>query len=327
MRAAVTGLALSLIVGATAILLATPWMRADATSAAPPASIDLRPGQLERGPDVTVPHLEGRTIVDGDRRIEVPGAHVALLGWTDRDYVVVSSDRDYTRNTTLRVRHDGTRNAVLDTGDKGPWALTLSGDGAHVVVVDVRSAPRRTVVTVRSAHDGTLVARRSVKGSATVLDMEEGRLVLGAWGPQRTWWWNVLSDATKRISNRVGYAADITGNRLASYTKDPYIDGCSVVSTLAGRRLWRSCDERVTAFSPEGERMATVHILSDGLGPTKVWARRVGGGLEASYTARWFGEIYWETDAALLLDTHGRRTATTARCVAATCERAERVRR
>lgn len=326
MRTAVTGLALSLIIGATALLLATPWLRADATSAAPPASVTLRPAQLERGPDVTVPHLEGRTIVDGDRRIPVPGAHVALLGWTPRAYVVVSSTRQYTRNTTLRVRHDGTRTTILDSGAKGPWALTLSGDGAHLVVVDDSAAPQRTRVTVRSARNGSLVARRTVEGSASVLDMEEGRMVLGAWGPDRTWWWNVISDATRRINDRVGYAADISGNRLASYTEDPYDDGCSVVTTLTGRRLWRSCDERVTAFSPQGRRMATVHILSDGLGPTKVWTRKARGRLEASYTARWFGEISFENESALLLDTHGRRTATTARCVASTCERTERVR-
>jgi hypothetical protein len=275
---------------------------------------------------VTVPHLEGRTVVDGDRRTRVRGARVALVGWTERAYVVTRSNRAYTRHTTLRVRHDGTRRTLLRSTTADPSALTLSGDGEHLVVVDDRRAPRRTTVTVRSARDGAVVARRAVRGSASVLDMEEGRLVLGAWGPGRTWWWNALSGATKRIADRPGYAADISGNRLASYTRDPYDGGCSVATTLTGRRLWRSCDERVAAFSPEGRRMATVHILSDGLGPTKVTARTARGGLVATYRARWFGDVYWETESALLLDAHGTRRATVARCVADACERAERLR-
>jgi len=325
MRTALTGFAASLIVGAAALLLATPLLRADAAPAAPDPIV-LRPAQLERGADVSVPHVEGRTIVDGDRRIKVPGAHVALLGWTDRAYIVVSSTKGYGRHTTLRVRHDGTRKAILK-GRVGPWSLTLSDNGEYLIVVDDGRAPKATGVTVRSARNGALVARRSFKGSASVLDMHQGRVVLGAWGPNRTWWWNVRNDHTKRINRRVGYAADISGNRLATYSKDPYNGGCTILTNLTGRRIWRSCDERVSAFSPQGRRMATVHILSDGLGPTQVWARRGDGQLEASYTARWFGDIYWESETALLLETHGRRQVTTARCVATACERAERVRR
>ena len=126
--------------------------------------------------------------------------------------------------------------------------------------------------------------------------MHQGRFVLGAWGPNRTWWWNVDNDHKKRFNRRVGYAADVSGNRLASCSEDQYNGGCTFVTNLTGRRIWRSCDERVSAFSPQGRRMATVHILSDGLGPTQVWARRGDGQLEASYTARWFGDIYWENE-------------------------------
>lgn len=324
MKKLVTGLAATLIVGAAAALVLAPLTRTDAApSAAAAEPVEIVPARLDRGADVRVPHLEGRTIVDGDRRIRVSGARVALLGASGRAYVVVVSNADHTRHATLRVRRNGSSKVLLR--GPAPWAMTLSGDGADLVVRAGTTA-ERTRITVRSARTGERTARRPFRGWVEVLDVEEGRMVLGAWGPDRTLWWNPRSDATRRINQRPGYAADITGNRLASYTGDPYDGGCTVVTTLTGRRLWRSCDERVQAFSPEGRRMATVHILSDGIGPGQVWARKARGGLRASYTAEWFGAIGWETESALLLEANGRRQATTARCVGTDCERAERLR-
>jgi hypothetical protein len=73
--------------------------------------------------------------------------------------------------------------------------------------------------------------------------------------------------------------------------------------------------------------MATIHILSDGLGPSHVWLRRDGGRLLAHYsTAGWFGALEWETRTALLLDTNGAQKSATVRCVVADCERASALR-
>jgi hypothetical protein len=320
MRKLAIGFAAMLIVGAATILVLGPLTSANAGAAGP---VEIVPNRLDRGPDVAVPHVEGRTIVDGDRRIRVQAARVTLLGASGKAYVVVASDADYERSSVLRVRRNGTTKVLL--ARVNPWAVTMSGDGKHLAV-EGGNRPDRTRLAVRSASSGKLVARRNLAGSVSVLDMQEGRMVLGAWGPNRTLWWNALSDATRRISKRTGYAADITGDRLASYTRDPYAGGCSRVTTLSGKRLWRSCRERVAAFSPEGRRMATVHILSDGLGPTQVWARKARGRLEATYTTEWFGAIGWENESALLLEANGRRHATTARCAAGECERAEKLR-
>ena len=56
------------------------------------------------------------------------------------------------------------------------------------------------------------------------------------------------------------------------YLGDPYMDGCQKVMALSAprTRLWRSCDDRVLEFSPNGKRMVTTHILSDGAGLSKV---------------------------------------------------------
>ena len=145
-------------------------------------------------------------------------------------------------------------------------------------------------------------------------------MVLGSFGPDRTFWWNSHTDATRRITDRAGYNADIRADRLAVYTKDPYRGGCSVVSRLSAPHssLWRSCRERVQVFAPSGGRLASIPILTDGLGPRDVFLRSTGGRLLAHYrTAGWFGAIDWESARALLLDTNGAEKSATVRCVVA----------
>jgi hypothetical protein len=117
---------------------------------------------------------------------------------------------------------------------------------------------------------------------------------------------------------------------VATYTRDPYRNGCTVVTSLSdpGTRLWRSCDERVATFSPDGRRMTTISLLADGLGPAELWLRRAGGRLLVHYsTPGWFGAQRWETDRALLLDTVGARKQAVVRCEGADCERASDLRR
>lgn len=289
-------------------------------------AVELRPAALERGADIRIPHLEGRTVVDGDVRVRVRGSgRVVLLGRSGKGYVVGVTRDDGSGGVIKRVR-PGAPARVLLRG-VSPYVLQLSGDGQHLARVS-GNTPKSTRITVYRASNGTVLRGRTFPGSASVLDLVEGRMVIGSWGPDRTLWWNFLSNATATIVGRIGSAADITGNRLATYTGDPYQGGCVVVSRLDAPRAatWRSCRERVAAFSPEGGRMATIHILSDGLGPNEVRVRKPSGKAIGRYTARWFGPLVFENERALLLDTNGAKWAATVRCVAATCLRASDLR-
>ena len=153
--------------------------------------------------------------------------------------------------------------------------------------------------------------------------------MLGSWSPNRTFWWSYRSDSTRLVNHRVGYFADIRADRLASYTRDPYQGGCSVLTDLRAtpHRLSSSCDERVTAVSPDGRRIATIHILSDGLGPNAIRVRRASGGaaLVTYQTPGWFGLIRWENDTSLLMDTYGRHQWATVRGELEHVERASRL--
>ncbi|MEP9364525.1 hypothetical protein ABLE68_16280 [Nocardioides sp. CN2-186] len=312
------------LVTMTALAIAA-LVAAPASAAAP--TISLRPASIERGADATGPRVVGSTLRDGDVRVRLDWPNVSLLGTSGTAYVVAVSDTDGSHAKVLRMSPSGHTTTVVTGRDASNVLLSADGD-------ELLSAPwasrKHTTVKAIDARTGDLVRKHTFRGSATVLAADTGRAVIGSWGPDRTLWWDYTTDETKRISKRAGYAADIAADRVASYTGDPYDDGCSVVTDLGAHpsTLWRSCDERVDEFSPDGSRVATVYILSDGIGPGRVTVSRTDGGKKlASYDVKgWFGQLRWESDTSLLLDTYGKKQWATIRCDRATCDRATRLR-
>ncbi len=311
---------------AAAAAAALALLLGSAAQAAPVPETRLRPASLDRGPNVTIPHLDGKTVVDGTTRIRVDAGAVRLLGKSGTDYVVGASNTNGDDNfRVLRFTPSGSRTVLL----RGVpiWELVLSDDGTQIGRASGQTA-RHTLLVVWSALDGHRQASRRFNGSVSILDGDGHRMVLGGWGPNRTFWWNPAKNTTARIADRPGYAADIGADRLAMFTKDPFFGGCSVVTTLKAprERLWKSCRQRVATFAPRGTRMATIDLLSDGIGPADVWLRGSHGRALAHYTAKYFGALDWESDRSFLLDTFGTVKAATVRCVIVDCERASRLR-
>ena len=143
-------------------------------------------------------------------------------------------------------------------------------------------------------------------------------------GPDKTWLWTTSTNSVGVVARDSGYDGDLSADVLATYTKDPYQGGCTVVRTLStGAQLWKSCKERVEGFNADGSRIATVDILSDGIGPGYVAVRGSTGHKFGAYTVKgWFGAIAFETTTAVLLETNGPRKAATVRCTDVGCERA-----
>lgn len=288
----------------------------------PTTTVDLsRPGTLARGDDVRVPHLEGDVVVDGDRRIEV-GNLVSLLGESGDDYVVSTKGR----HGAYRIKRVSVTSEqwVLLTGEEA-LGVDLSADGEHLLRNDDR---RRATISVYDATDGSEVASGRFRGYGYVLDADGGTAVVSSWtGKGRAVSWDFVDGGRTLVAARDAYLADISADRLATFTADPYLDGCTEVSTLSApdELLWESCQQKVVTFSPDGDRMVTMHILTDGLGPGKVDLRDVNGPTLVTYTSRWFGRLGWEDDDTLLLDANSRRNGATVRCDLDVCERASDV--
>lgn len=305
--------------GATAVLgsLLAPPVTAPASADQPAPEVVVRPAVLERGPDAALPRLQGRRVVDGDVRVTVPGTEPRLYGVTADGYVVGSVVDDRWQVATLRA---GEPPVVLARRA----GLDVLADPEGDVVVLVGPSSRRTPVRVVVPATGDVLGRRVFAGWSRVLDVARGGVALVA-EPDATSRWQVGRDRVRTVSARVAYEADLTHDRMASFTADPSLGGCTVVSTVSRPRqeLWRSCREAVVAFSTDGRRMATVHKLTDGPGAGQVWERTVRGRKLASYLVRGsFTRFAWESPTALLLDAWVAGTATTVRCTEAVCERA-----
>lgn len=286
----------------------------------------IRPAQLDRGADLAYPHVVGTTIVDGDVRVPLKAGLAVLLGTAGDEYVVGTSNASGSdRYRTFRITADGARTPLL----RGVpiFEQTLSQDGSQIGRASTRRG-RHTTVKVWSAVDGERQSTRRFTGAASILDFDEHRMVLGSFSPQRTFWWDVDADTTKRISPHAGYIADIAANRFGVIDGDPYDGGCSRTARLSApaTTLWRSCQQAVRAFAPSGGRTVTDYILSDGPGPSAVQVHGTHGKLLARYRAPYlFGALVWESARNLTLETYGRKKGATVRCDLTDCERATKL--
>lgn len=270
--------------------------------------------------------MEGRRIVDGDLRLRVRGRQLGLLGETADGYLV----RVTRRTDQVRfVRPDGsTVEIVADLGSDQP---VLGRDGSVLTVVHQRIRARRSTIRARDPQTGDLLGVRRVKGFADVLDTDgagQGRVLYATFRPRHTALWDLDADAAQRVARRAGYHADLGEDLLAIFTKDPYRGGCSVLRTISdpGDRSWRSCDERVVAVAPGGARMATIDLLSDGIGPVRAWLRSTTGNGVARYRVDgFFGSIDFEDSDALLLRAFTADSSGLVRCEKRSCELAWRL--
>lgn len=200
----------------------------------------------------------------------------------------------------------------------------MSTDGSRIAFTQVAGG-KRTSVLVKSARGGKIQSRRTFSGSVHSLDLTNNRVVISTQGPGRTYSWYLRANRQRTLLRKTAYIVDLEAGHLAYYTRDPYRDGCTRVAAISKPRthVAELCDQRVEGFSPDGEQMATIHILSDGLGRLQAQVRDVGGGLLTIYNPpRYLGKISWESSSALLLETYGPKKMVTARCVATECEAA-----
>lgn len=299
----------------TAVSLAAP-----AQAAAP--TVDLQPHQLSRGADIAVPHIDEGDFVDGDRRIELPGTVAELIGPSGDAWVVATHRTtkvgEWRSRRVVRVEADGTVREVLRDVDAA--TLRLSEDGSRLV--GPAGSTRRTTVKVWSSVDGSVIAERSFSGYPDVVAADARKVLVDTTG--RLALWRVGADKVRTVTRKLSGQASFEHDLLTTYTKDPYLGGCTKVVRLGDLTdtVWRSCRDRVAAFSPDGTRMVTFDILTDGLGPGVIHLREIDGTRLATYRTNWFSGWEWESHAALLLTVNGQRKASVVRCTLASCENA-----
>ena len=306
----------ALLGAAAAVALVVPG-----AAAAPTA--DLQPEALARGADVAVAHVEDGVLVDGERRVDLPGNDGDVLGASRDAWLVAvwTTTRvgEQRRARVVRVEPDGAVRTVV-VGDEARSAL-LSEEGSRLVTAE-ETGRRRAAVTVRSSEDGSEIARRVMDGFPQAVTADDRRVVVQT--VRRTVVWRVGPNRVRTLTSGSAGLADIEHDLFVTYTKDPYLGGCTRLVRLSDldMTVWRSCNERVAAVSPDGTRMLTFDILTDGVGPGEVTLRTVSGKPLATWTTGWFSGWQWESPGTVLLEVNGRRKSATVRCTLAQCENA-----
>jgi hypothetical protein len=321
---------LSLLAAALAVVPAVVVGAAAPAAAAPPddypRGTTLYPGRLARGADTPLLHVQNEVIVDGDLRVPVRGIpHVWLLGKVGQDYVVHTAAADLAHYAVQLVHRDGSRQVLQRFGDR--TTPVLSADGRRLALVTL--AGQHTRIRVVKTRSGELVRSRTFATyGVTVADYGIRRMVLTGLR-SRTYWWNPETGRLRLLVARPA-RADIAADRLVVWVGDPKVDpfDCqkTVVLSRPSKVLWRSCHDYPFAFSPDGRRMVSIFIHTDGIGPDVVQVRRQDGHVLHTYRARFFGFIEWENARQVLLQPVGPKYVAAVRCdVAAGCRRASRL--
>ncbi|WP_154402894.1 hypothetical protein [Nocardioides speluncae] len=291
---------------------------------------NLKPAAIKRGPDPRIPHVQGNTVVDGDRRIVVNAQVVRLLGKAGpASYVVQASAGSGANLRPLRVGV-GQPAKVLLRGEK-TWSAKLNTSGTRVAVTDSQTS-QRTLLRLIDTRSGTSVRTARFTGLVREkLDYDGNRLLLTIKFPDRTVLWNTRTNTRRMVKAKFGYLADFKADRLAYYTGGTAHEGngCSVLTRISApsKPIWRSCRYRITAISPDASRLATDLTLDPGQGTSPVTVRNGSGRALHTFTAHHgFSGFTWETNRALLMETNGSRWTALTRCTGTRCNRASALR-
>ena len=304
----------------TVVLSCAAVLALSGTTAASAAPIDLQPEDLKRGADVSGPHIEDRTFVDGDVRVPLPGELASIIDTVGGTSWVGTYPADGSSRTKIfRIDADGERTLLLRR--VAPHDAVISTNGRRLIAV--KPSRKGATLISYSARTGKMQRTMRLRGDATPLGARGKTLYYNSW-ESGVHTWNVRTGALSRVTRRAANYLDLDNGLLATYTKDPYNGGCVVLAPLSdlSDRIWRSCRERIEAISPDGQRMATIDLLADGIGPSAVWERTTSGTLLGEYTTEWFGLVDFEDDEHLLLDVNGTKRAATVRCSEGICENA-----
>ena len=315
-----------LLTTTTALLaVAAPLLAAAPAPAA--ETIAIKPASLPRGPDVSGPHLEGTTIVDGDVSVKVKRPNVLLYGkWHDQ-YVAATGNSQWDDVRLVRITAAGKVTLLREFID--PFNAVLDADADQIAYSYGGNTQKPTL----AAYDLSLDEEVSVHGFnalPNLLAFDDG-LIVASFGPPRarTITWNTVTNDIVKVNAKQGNYASVAHDLLGYFSKDPQRGGCQVLAHLGGPGdvLWTSCDERIDAVSPDGKRIATIPLQTDGLGSRDVIVRKANGTQVAHYTVGFFfGRVWWETGTKLLMDANGKSQAATVRCKVADCNRASDLR-
>ncbi len=312
-----------LLTTTTALLALAAPLLVSAPSAGAPAEVEIKPGTIKRGPDIAGAYLDGTTIVDGDVHVELKAKRALLYGKWNDFYIAATGDREWGDVKLWRISATGAKKRLAKFID--PFNTQLDADGGQVAY-SYGESTQKPQIEVYDLEVDQAVALNAFASLPNLLDFDESTVVVTFDSFKvKTLTWHITSDETVRVNSKRANFASVAHNLVGFYNKDPYDGGCQVLAKLSNPKKvrWTSCDERIAAVSPDGKRIATIPLLSDGIGPADVMVRKVGGTPLVHYSINgWFGRIWWEKPTRLLMESNGAHKSAVVRCKVELCNRA-----
>lgn len=310
--------------GRTATTITTLLLLLAAPAGAGSGSLD--PAALPRGADLTRPYVEGATIVDGTRTVDVPDSQdleilgVAPTGW------LVSKSRTFFDLAFVAV--DGTQRRLPGADED----TVFSPDGRFYTAAGLLS-DGETQVGVRRLSDGKRLASRvfrswidtNVGRFARPVDLDGDRMLIGGSGG-RVMVWNWRRDTLRTVKDDKWHlqAGSLRRDIAAGFTAPG--ERCTFVArpSRPRRDLWRSCSQRVLSFSPDGRRMMTIdRRITPGFDKAREMVmRKVTGKTLGRWRAESFTDIAWENDTTISFRVDGASLTSMVRCSASRCANA-----
>src|SRR3954447_25443509 len=204
------------------VALAAPLLGAAAADAAP--TIAIKPGKIARGPDIAVPHLDDKTVVDGSVRVQARSPRVLLYGkWHDH-YIAATGDREWGNVKLVRIAQSGKVKVLRKFID--PFQTMLDAE-ADQVVYSYGDSTQKPTLAVYDLGLGREVSVNTFASLPELLEFDEG-LVVASFGSfkVKTITWDTVIDETNRVNAKFGNFASKAHDLLGFYSKDPDQGGC-----------------------------------------------------------------------------------------------------
>jgi hypothetical protein len=265
-----------------------------------PVKVDFKLSKLSRGRAPQVPYLVGREVRGGaGQPVTIPGSdhiqNIARLG--DQVLAIVNNGE---RTELLKVgtgapvrTPDVTTLVTTDDERAAAYAAPFPGSG--------RGAVQGGTVYAQTAADGQVHKLSLPKAwDLRVLGYTNGQVYFVWSAIQGTGWrlytWTPgSSEATliKTVYSPTGLTSD--GRIAASRNIEVDFGSCSNLTEVAtGKRLWRTCENQVVAFTPDGSIAVGAPASQDGWGDLQASALDAKTG---TLLREWTGPAFHKTVA------------------------------
>ncbi len=288
----------------------TPTPSAPATSTGP-TKITLNVSKLTRGRDPQVPYLVGREVRGGaGYRTKIPGTGgVVEIGRLDQAVLAVVLDGDAGNDGTELLKLDSY--GTVSRRTQGVSSLVTTGDQSAAAYAIARISSMGAAVKGGTVYVETGAAVESLKlpdaWNLEVLAYADGKVYYRA-GDKETGSWKLYTwapgDARATLITTVTSPTAVSddGRIAASAALINEAGSCSaVVEVATGKQLFRTCENLVTGFTPNGGTAMGGPAYGDGYCDTATAALDTQSGELIREWQGCFHQVAAEDDQHLLM--------------------------